>query len=70
MEEIAEYRLDICRTNYCRYYDKYGESENAVLKGEESCGVCGCNLSYLVRVMEESCSLKDIGEEPLWDKEI
>lgn len=64
IEEIAEYREELCKS--CPYYDKFGISENAVIKGEPSCSICGCNISYLVRSMQSRCSREEIGEIPLW----
>lgn len=69
IKQISEYRTDICRTNKCGFYDPKGESEAAVLRGYETCGVCGCSLSLMTSVLEESCSLEEIGKTPLWTKE-
>lgn len=67
IQEIAQYREEICMG--CKYYDPKGESENAVLKGNPSCGICGCNIDYLTHSMESSCSREEIGDIPLWTSE-
>ena len=55
VEVIAEKRLGICRTNKCGYYDRLGESAAAVVKGVESCGSCGCKLSWKSRALSDEC---------------
>jgi hypothetical protein len=55
VESIAEERLKICRSNKCGYYDPLGRSEAAVIKGAESCGSCGCKLSWKSRALSDSC---------------
>lgn len=69
VEEIYNYRIEICRDNYCGKYDKYGTSPEAVLPGHETCAACGCNLDFKLRVMEEACGLSEIGQKPLWTAE-
>lgn len=66
IEQIAEERLAICRSNKCGFYDPKGESENAYFPGQESCGQCGCKLSWLTRSLSSNCSLINEGKEPLW----
>lgn len=61
-------RLEICRTNQCGFHDPKGESEQAVFKGKESCGGCGCDLYAKCHAMHLSCYLKEVeGKEPLWE---
>lgn len=67
IHEEANRRLSICRSNQCGFYDKEGSSETVVVKGLESCGGCGCNLTGKTHAMSKWCYLKDIGKEPLWD---
>lgn len=68
VEEVANQRLAICRTNACGFYDPEGKSENAYFRGIESCGQCGCNLTWLTRSLSSSCSLiHEEGRTPLWD---
>jgi hypothetical protein len=55
VEEIAEERLTICRQNTCNSYDEKGETEKVVVKGFESCGDCGCNLSLKTRSLSSEC---------------
>lgn len=55
VEEIAEERLTICRSNPCNKYDKLGITEKVVVKGFESCGDCGCNLSLKTRSLSSEC---------------
>lgn len=64
---IADDRLAICRANTCGHYDEKGVSEKAVVKGVESCGGCGCDLSVKVRCLSCSCYLTEIGLTPLWE---
>lgn len=61
---LAEKRISICKG--CKYYDKHGKSEMAVIKGEPACGICGCHLLTLVSCKSCTCSLEDINEKPLW----
>jgi hypothetical protein len=55
VEEIAGERLEICRSNRCGFHDPLGQSEAAVMKGEESCGSCGCKLSWKTRALSDAC---------------
>jgi len=57
IEEIAAERLKICKSNVCGVYDPTGSSKKAVLKGTESCGDCGCNLSLKTRCLHCKCPL-------------
>ena len=65
-KKIAKERQKICESNTCGFYDKLGESEEAFIKGKPACGICGCNIKFLVNSMESECSLKDINKTPLW----
>ena len=69
IKSVAQYRQEICQSNKCGHYDRFGLSENAVLRGEPSCDICGCNIKFKTSVMEEECTLSEIGEEPLWYQE-
>ena len=60
IQDIAEERLAICRSNVCGLYDKDGSSEKAVLKGSESCAGCGCVLGLKKNCMSCQCYLGDI----------
>lgn len=64
VELIANERLSICRTNDCGFYDPLGDSENAVVKGSESCADCGCKLSFKSRALSDECPNKH------WLKEV
>lgn len=55
VEHIAQERLKICRSNKCGYHDPHGTSEAAVVKGAESCGSCGCKLSWKTRALSDAC---------------
>jgi hypothetical protein len=55
VEVVAEERLAICRSNVCGFHDPHGRSEAAVVKGAESCGSCGCKLSWKVRALSDAC---------------
>lgn len=57
VEEIASERLSICRTNTCQHHDPTGTSEAAFVKGSESCGHCGCKLSFATRSLSYACPL-------------
>lgn len=70
VEKVAERRLKICRSNLCGYYDEYGTFEAAFVKNSESCGSCGCKLSYAVRSLSKECGLTEKGLPPLWDAEM
>ena len=66
VEEIAQIRMDICKTNACGYYDPEGKSPEAVVPGIPSCGACGCSLEIKTRCMSCKCGLSELGKEPLW----
>lgn len=66
IEIIAEERLSICRANMCNHYDRYGTSEKAVFKGEESCAACGCRLDLKTRSLSSNCGLEELQMTPLW----
>lgn len=57
IEEIASKRLEICRSNECKAYDKNGTSEKVYMNGHESCADCGCVLSTKVRCLSCKCPL-------------
>jgi hypothetical protein len=42
--------------------------ENTIIKGKESCGLCGCNLDIKTACLSCHCALKDFQGEALWDK--
>lgn len=65
-EEVASARMDICKTNVCGYYDPEGKSEKAVIKGQPSCGACGCSLELKTRCMSCKCGLETLNKIPLW----
>ena len=64
--KVAKNRITKCRSNACGLYDKYGESEKAFIKGQECCAGCGCVLKFLTSSMESSCTLKELGQVPMW----
>jgi len=64
---MAAERIKICRSNKCGFYDEKGTSEKAFLPGQETCGQCGCALKAKCASKDSYCSLKDIGQEPLWE---
>ena len=55
VEEIATERLIICRSGICGFHDPNGTSEAAYIKGVESCGHCGCKLSWKCRALSDKC---------------
>jgi hypothetical protein len=57
IEQLAQKRLAMCRSNTCQQYDPQGQSPNAVLKGAESCGACGCKLAWKTRALSDGCPL-------------
>lgn len=69
-EEIKaekERRITICESNVCGHYDAKGETEKVVLKGQPACAACGCNIPAKPAVMWLHCSLKELGQQPLWE---
>jgi hypothetical protein len=69
IEDVANERLAICRTNVCGYHDPKGEAEVSI-SGLESCGGCGCSLAIKTRSLSSFCYLKEKDKEPLWDSEM
>lgn len=65
--DMSQERLKICQSNICGYYDAFGTSDNAVVKGNAACGICGCNLKIMSSLAEAECSLSSIGSNPLWE---
>lgn len=65
---MAKKRTAICKSNRCGYYDALGESENTFIKGKPSCKICGCNIKILSNSPESKCSLSELGQKPLWEK--
>jgi hypothetical protein len=57
VELIANERIAICRSNECGFHDPNGISEAAVAKGKESCGSCGCKLSWKTRSLSSNCPI-------------
>lgn len=57
IESLAEERLSICRSNQCGFYDKDGISDEALVKGAESCRSCGCDLSLKTRCLHCKCPI-------------
>lgn len=55
VEVIASERISICRSNVCGYHDPEGRSPAAVVRGAESCGSCGCKLSWKTRALSDAC---------------
>lgn len=70
VEQIAEQRHIICKTNKCGYYDPKGEMDTAYFPGEENCGACGCKLQWKLRSLSSNCGLTVVKKEPLWTAEI
>ena len=68
INEMSIERSGICRMNICGHYDKDGSSPNAIVRGQEACGICGCNLSLMTKLKEANCSLVSINELPLWSE--
>ena len=67
VEQIAELRKQICETNVCGHYDAEGKSEICYFPGNPCCSACGCKLSWKQRSLSDSCGLKDLGKDPLWE---
>jgi hypothetical protein len=70
LQKEALRRLEVCRTNQCGLYNPKGENTDtlkAAFPGAESCGGCGCKLYEACHTMSKTCSLADIGKEPLWE---
>jgi hypothetical protein len=63
----AARRLEICQANTCGLWDSTGTSPKLVIQGKPGCTGCGCEGTYKVNCMKCWCSLKDIGQPPLWD---
>lgn len=64
VEQIAEYRISICKG--CPLYDDKGEG--CVLPGSQPCcnenkGGCGCSLSLKTRALSSECPLSKWGAE-------
>ncbi len=59
-------RRTICQSNKCGHYDKSGTHENIIWKGKPGCDICGCVTLLKVADLKTVCTLKEIGEEPLW----
>lgn len=70
VEQVANWRTEICETNICGYYDSEGISPKVVLKGSPACSICGCSIHLLTRSMSSKCSLHEIDLSPLWDQEL
>lgn len=68
VKEESVRRLAICQANTCSHWDSTGTSEKLVNKGIPGCTLCGCRGDMKTSCMSCHCSLKDIGQEPLWDK--
>lgn len=67
-EEIkaeAQRRMDICKG--CEYYNKEGDKEIVVVKGQPACLLCGCNIGYLTAAMSATCSATKIGLPARWE---
>ena len=67
LEQEAQRRLTICRANTCGMWDETGTSEKLVVKGYPGCTACGCKGDIKVHCFQCHCTLKDMGQEPLWD---
>lgn len=65
--EIAR-RKTICESNVCGKYDAIGIPETSAIPGQPSCSVCHCNIKLKTACTYCWCALKDLGQEPLWDK--
>ena len=61
VEQIANERLAICRSNDCGFHDPNGISEAAVVKGQESCSSCVCKLTWKTRSLSSSCPVNSWG---------
>lgn len=69
INRIKNKRLFICRQNECGLYDPDGSSENAFVRGVESCGGCGCVLEEKTSCLGCSCYLAEINKVPKWTAE-
>lgn len=69
IKKISKKRIEICRSNKCGLYDKYGESQMAFIPGSESCGGCGCLLKEKTSCLTCSCFLETLGQVPMWEPE-
>ncbi len=67
LEAEAQRRLTICKQNTCGLWDETGTSEKLVVKGKGGCTGCGCEGIYKTHCFQCHCTLKDLGQEPLWD---
>lgn len=64
IEQIAEQRLQICKT--CSNYDESGDG--CLVPGSQPCcniktGGCGCSLKFKTRSLSSACPLNT----PLWE---
>lgn len=68
VEQIATYRLDVCKG--CSLYDESGEG--CMVPGTSPCcnilkGGCGCSLSFKTRALSSACPHPD---GPKWEAEL
>ena len=69
IEAEALRRMHICETNgKCGFYDPLGKPETSGIPGKPACSQCFCNIDLKCHSPSSHCSLKDIGQEPLWDE--
>lgn len=54
-QAMVEKRLNICQSNVCGYFDRFGASDESFLKGFQTCADCGCPLRQKVSDPKSSC---------------
>lgn len=67
IKDEAARRLSICEANTCGYWDSTGTSDKLLVKGKPGCTGCGCTGEYKVACMSCDCTLKELGQTPLWE---
>lgn len=67
LEAEAQRRLRICEANTCGLWDSTGTSDKLLTKGKPGCTGCGCVGEYKVHCFHCNCTLKDLGQTPLWE---
>ena len=69
IEAEAQRRIYICETNStCGFYDPIGNPETSAIPGQPACSHCHCNINLKAHTPSAHCSLKDLGQQPLWDE--
>lgn len=57
-------RREICKS--CFYYDRFGWSKEAKIKGFPACKACGCMIAEKTACISCECGMVEIGKDPKW----